>query len=167
MNVPYQLYLCFIFVLFFLFFTGVWLTESLLRSPGHVSAFWPTSTTLYFRWFDFQVIQTPYQAFGNRSKCTNYNWYHRHFHLPQFPLFSGKVQVYAYLFCFFFYFLFAVQCDSWECKSAILRLLFFLNYRKVWLSGQDENLREWFIIFIILILESFYISVSWWSFTGI
>ena len=32
------------------FFTGVWVTASLLRSPGLFLVFWPTSTMLLFRW---------------------------------------------------------------------------------------------------------------------
>ena len=30
------------------FFTGVWVTASLLKSPGHVSVFWPSSAMLSF-----------------------------------------------------------------------------------------------------------------------
>ena len=32
------------------FFTGVWVTASLLKSPGLVSVFWPFSLMLSFRW---------------------------------------------------------------------------------------------------------------------
>ena len=32
----------------------------------------------------FQVILPFYQSFGNCTKCTDYNWYNRHFHVPQF-----------------------------------------------------------------------------------
>ena len=42
-----------------------------------------------------------FQAFWDRSKCTNYNWYHRHPHTPQ--LFSSKFQVFASLFAFFYF----------------------------------------------------------------
>ena len=32
----------------------------------------------------FQVPQSLYQCFGDCTKSTNYNWYNRHFHVPQF-----------------------------------------------------------------------------------
>ena len=31
----------------------------------------------------FQLSQSPFQAFGNRSKGANYNWYYRHLYVPQ------------------------------------------------------------------------------------
>ena len=36
----------------------------------------------------FQVLQSQYQSFGKCTKSTNYNWYHRHFHAPQFSQFA-------------------------------------------------------------------------------
>ena len=30
----------------------------------------------------FQVLQSLYQSFGDCTECTNYIWYHRHFHVP-------------------------------------------------------------------------------------
>ena len=33
--------------------------------------------------FNVQLLQSPFQTFGDRSKSTNYNRYHRHFHVPQ------------------------------------------------------------------------------------
>ena len=50
---------------------------------------------------DFHFFQSFFQAFGDRSKYTNYNWYHRHTHVPDFFQFSGKVQVYVPLYAFF------------------------------------------------------------------
>ena len=32
----------------------------------------------------FQVLQSVYQSFSDSTKSTNYNWYNRHFHVPQF-----------------------------------------------------------------------------------
>ena len=44
------------------------------------------------------------QSFGDCTKRTDYHWYHRHFHIPQFFLFSSKVKVLNSLFaCFQFY----------------------------------------------------------------
>ena len=38
----------------------------------------------------FQVHQSLYQSFGDCTKSTNYNWYKRHFHVPQFFRFPSK-----------------------------------------------------------------------------
>ena len=32
----------------------------------------------------FQVLQSQYQSFGDYTKCANYDWYHRYFHIPLF-----------------------------------------------------------------------------------
>ena len=49
----------------------------------------------------FQVLQSLYQSFDDCTKCTNYNWYKRHFHVPQFLQFPSKVEVLIFLFTFF------------------------------------------------------------------
>ena len=41
----------------------------------------------------FQVLQSLYQAFGDCTQSTNYNRWKRHFHVPQFFQFSGKIEV--------------------------------------------------------------------------
>ena len=51
--------------------------------------------------FDFLLFQFPFQNFGNRSKCTNYNWYYGH--VPQFCF-----------WLFFFFFLVFWQCLSFR-----------------------------------------------------
>ena len=49
----------------------------------------------------FLVLNSFYQSFVHCTKGTNYNWYHRHFHVPQFLQFPNKVQVLILLFAFF------------------------------------------------------------------
>ena len=44
--------------------------------------------------------QPLFQVLGNCSKCSNYHWYHRHFHAVQLFQFSGKIQVFVRLFDF-------------------------------------------------------------------
>ena len=65
-------------------FAGVWMTVSLLSFPGLFSVFRLISITLQFGWYRlflwFPILLVP---FGDRSKCTNYNWYYRHLHVPQ------------------------------------------------------------------------------------
>ena len=47
------------------------------------------------------ILSLPFfQALGDRFKCTNYNWHHRHLHVPQLLRLSGKIQVFVYLFIF-------------------------------------------------------------------
>ena len=49
----------------------------------------------------FQVHQSMYQSFIHCTRGTNYNWYHRHFYVPQFFRFSWKVSELISLFAFF------------------------------------------------------------------
>ena len=48
-------------------FTGVWVTASLLKSPGLFSVFWPISTLLSFGWsllvFLFPILSVPFPVF--------------------------------------------------------------------------------------------------------
>ena len=69
------------------FTTGVWVTTSLLKSPGLFSVFW---SILIVRLGDFylsiylQVLESLYQSFDDCTDRINYNWYHSHFHVPLF-----------------------------------------------------------------------------------
>ena len=65
-------------------FTGVWMTASVYRSPVIFSEFWPILKMLSFGWSPFvlQFANVP-SLFRDHSKCANYNWYHRYFHVPQ------------------------------------------------------------------------------------
>ena len=66
----------------------------------------------------FLVLQSFYQSFGDINKCTNYNWYNRHFHVPLFFQFPSKVEVLIPLFAFF-QFHSVVRRDSKFHNSAI------------------------------------------------
>ena len=46
-----------------------------------------------------------------QSKSTNYNWYNRHFYVPQFFQLPSLVEVFIFLFTFF-QFYFGVSRDS-------------------------------------------------------
>ena len=78
------------------FFTGVWVTASLHKSPGFFSVFWPFSIMPSFGWSP-PVSQLPSYC----SKRTNYNWYNCHLHFPQFFQFPSKVEVLILHFTFF------------------------------------------------------------------
>ena len=62
-------------------FIGIWVTASLLKSPGLISVF----CILYSldSLIDFQLFQTSFQSFVDCSKCANYNWYYRYSHVLQ------------------------------------------------------------------------------------
>ena len=70
----------------------------------------------------FQVLQSQYQFFGDCTKSTNYNWYNRHFHVPQFfkSLVSSK---YLSLFSYSFNF---TLWSAGSTKSTILQVFSFL-----------------------------------------
>ena len=72
-----------------------------------------------------QVLQSLFQSFGDRVKCANYNWYHRHFHVPQFLQFSSKVKVTLS----FFTFLSVLLCGQPERQSPLFgRFSFFFCF---------------------------------------
>ena len=143
-------------------FTGVWVTTSHLESSGLFSVFWPILIFIsgqvdgLYLFFDFQVFQSLYRAFGNCSERTNYNWYHRHFHVPLFfsslamsrylSLFSlsfiftvvhlnGKVQYSrGSLFCSFFIFIYLF---IYLFFIYLFFFFFFCDYHQVWSSWLD------------------------------
>ena len=69
------------------------LSASLLMSPRHFWIFLLISTMLWSRcsWFFLWLSVNPAfsHAFGDRSKCTNYNWYHIS-HIPH--IFSSQTR---------------------------------------------------------------------------
>ena len=71
----------------------------------------------------FQVLQSLYQSFGNSTKNTNYNWYNRHFHVPQFFFNSLARSMYLSLFSLSFDF---TLWSGRTAKFTILQVLFFL-----------------------------------------
>ena len=71
--------------------------------------------------YDFQILQTLFQAFRNRSNGTVYILCHRHFHVPQlFRLLASSM--YFYIFFVSFSFLLSGRMP----KSTGWRVLFFL-----------------------------------------
>ena len=104
----------------------------LLNFPGFFYLFWPISIVLLFEYFDsssnFQLCQCSFQTFGDRSKCTNYIWYHRHLHVPHHSLFFSKVQLLVSLF--------ASLIVGREGKvNNTASSLFLVNYYQAWSSG--------------------------------
>ena len=68
------------------FFTGVWVTVSLLKSQGFFSVFWPSSIMLSFGWSSLvhQLPNPPGPLIILQSLCqgTSQNWYNRNLHVP-------------------------------------------------------------------------------------
>ena len=50
---------------------------------------------------NFQVLQSLHQFLVDCTMRTDYNWYNRHFYVPQFFQFPSKVHVLIFLFTFF------------------------------------------------------------------
>ena len=90
----------FIFFIYFYFFTGGWLTAGLQDSSQYSSR---SQQCCSLDGLDspsnFQFLQSSSPAFSDRSVCTNYNWYHCHFHIPQLLSLSSKFQVLVSVFC--------------------------------------------------------------------
>ena len=74
----------------------------------------------------FQVLQSLYSAFDDCTKSTNYSWYDRHFHVPQFFQFPSKVQVLIVLFTFFQFYSVISRESKVHNSSGSLFFLFFL-----------------------------------------
>ena len=111
---------------------------SILKSPGFSSVFWSILILLLFEWsslvFFYQVLQVLYQSFGDCTKSTNYNWYHRHFQVPQFFQFSSKVEVLISLFVYF------------ELSLLLLSLLLLLTHWEFFTPVSSDGLSlepEW------------------------
>ena len=112
---------------------------------------------------NFQVLQSLYQFFDDCTERTNYNWYHRHFHVPQF--FSSLARSKYLSFCSLS-FGFTLR-SAGTAKFTIRQVLFFC-----WLS---LGLVVWLILddpFVLLLLLFhslwyFHSSIGWWSFTRV
>ena len=77
------------------------------------------------------------QSFGDCIKSTNYNWYNRHFHIPQF---FNSLARYWYLSLF----LFSFDFNLWSAKSLILQILssfFFFCFLIIIRSGRLAEIR--------------------------
>ena len=72
---------------------------------------------------------------SHRTKCTNYNWYNCHLHVPQFFQFLNKVAILIFLFTFLQIYS-VVRRDS-NVDYFSNSLFFFLDYYMVWSSGRD------------------------------
>ena len=68
----------------------------------------------------FQVLQSLYQSFND---CTNYNWYNRHFHIPE--LFFNSLASSRYLSLFLHSFTFTLYATV-TVKSSVQHVLSFL-----------------------------------------
>ena len=58
--------------------------SSSLQDSSKYSSWSKQCFCLYDPSSDFQFLESPFQALGNRSKCPNYNWCHCYPHVPQF-----------------------------------------------------------------------------------
>ena len=106
---------------------------------------------------DFHLFQFLFHAFGDCSKCTNYNWYHRHPQVPQFCV--------VFLFFCFFFFCVCVFLVLWQDLSIRLSFPFF------WFSLSDPL--EWqnplvdrILLLLLLLLISPRLGLLfriWWS----
>ena len=85
--------------------------------------------TMLRSWFFFWFPTSPvsFQPFGDCSQCTNYNWYHRHLHVPQFFFkFSGKIQV-------LFIILLSLIVTLWPTGTLLLLLLLLWIYNSFYI----------------------------------
>ena len=55
------------------------------------------------KFHNFKFFQSFPQTFENHSECTNYNFYHRQKHVPQYFWFSGWVKLFCLSIVFFYF----------------------------------------------------------------
>ena len=102
-------------------FTGVWVTASLLKSPGLFSVFYLLNNVVVWMVSTRPPTSKSSSPFSYCTKSTNYNWYNCHLHVPYFFQFPSKVEVFILLFTFFQFILWSAG----TAKSTILQVLFF------------------------------------------
>ena len=120
-----------------IFFTGVWMIESLLKSPGLSSVFWLIYIAIVWMVSIRPLISKSSsllsQFFVDCTEHSNYNWYHRHLHIP---LFFNSLSRSTYLSLFSLSFSFTLWSTR-TAKSTIQQVLFFVDFYKVWSPGRD------------------------------
>ena len=108
-------------------FTEVWVTVRRLRFPGLFSVFRLILTVLWPSWsqlFLWVLVPTvSFQAFGDHSRGSNYNWYHHHLHIPLLFHLSDKIQVFSLLPLPFIFPLWSTEM----AKSTRGQVLFFMS----------------------------------------
>ena len=111
---------------------------------------------LHLSW-NFLVLQSWYQSFGDCTKITNYSWHNRHFHVPHFFNSLARSRYLSFFSLSFNFTLWSAGTD----KSTIMQVLFFLL-----IIIRSSRLAE--IRWSVCISKSSWIlhtGVSWWSFT--
>ena len=109
------------------FFTGVWITAYLLKSPGLFLVFWPIWTMLLFACFPlvlfFQVLQSLNKSFDVYAERSNYTFmFHSFFHsLARFRYLS----LFSLSLCF----------TQWTAKSTVREVLFFFLLLLLTITG--------------------------------
>ena len=122
------------------FFTGVWVTVSVLKSRG---LFWVSLLVLimllswsyqFFIWFPIPQLILSSKLFETVSRAQKYNWYHFHSHIPEFVFNSLERSRYLSIFSLSFNF---TLCSSGTAKSLSRQVFFFLliNNRSRLLAG--------------------------------
>ena len=93
-------------------------------------------------------LQSLFQTSKDRSECTNDDWYHRHFHVPQFFQLSSKIQVIVYFSSFLFLLLLSVVHRNGNIYKMTSSLFLLLNnirsgfLVRIWQSFVFQNPRE-------------------------
>ena len=126
----------------------------------------------------FQILQSLYQSFGDCTKSTNYNWYHRNFHVPQFFQFPGNSVFFQFLICGLAgqqsprFSKFSFSC--WLSLSLVIWLRVndpFESQRSLCISFSRTDFRLCILLLLLSLLfyclRVLHTSVRWWYFTGV
>ena len=123
-------------------FTGVWVTASLLKSPGLFSVFWLILTVLSFGWsplvFLFLILQFPWWLYLTHWLQLVPPSPSRSIVCLFFFQFPNNVQVLIFVFALLQFF--SVVCRHGKVHNSASSL-FFVDSHKVWSSGWDYVIR--------------------------
>ena len=116
----------------------------------------------------FPVLQTFYQSFGDCTECTNYNWYHRHCHIPHFLLFPSKVEVLIFHFPSILLWGHLRQQSKQFCKFSCFFLIIIMSSRLAeirWSVCVSKSQRSYY--YYHYYSSEFFTPASDWLFPGV
>ena len=103
-----------------------------------------------------KFLSSFYQSFGDCTKSIIYNWYHRQLHVPKFFVYSLARSKTLSFFSLSFNF------TLWASKSAIMQIIFFVDYYKICTSGRDYVIRLYLRIpeelVCLILLDRFWVA---------
>ena len=121
-------------------FSGVWeqqISSDLQDSSQYSTRSWKCcSLDGLYSSSNFQLLVSIFQAV--RILCTNYNWYHRHPHVPQ--IFFSSPAKFKYLFIFSFSFILTTLASGTAKSTIIIIIIIIIRMQQ---STSQKSKHDW------------------------